>query len=303
MSGRRALGATLAILWTPALAALALAVSWHLGNRDDHTLVSNGTERGYVLYVPRSYDPTAPTPLVISLHGAGLWGAGQRSASRWDRVADRGRFIVAYPSALAGNGPRAWAAAPESREPGDIRFISDLIDTLRARYNIDTTRIYANGLSNGGGMSFALSCASRRRVAAVGLVGAALTMPFESCPSTEPVPAIVFHGTGDRWTPYRGGASWVAPRPFPSVPGFVAAWARRNGCVGAPVESEVAPRITRREWTRCASDATVSFYTIVDGGHTWPGGGELPGSWLGETNRDIDASAAMWDFFRRHPKP
>ena len=56
-------------------------------------------------------------------------------------------------------------------EPGltrDVRFISELIDTLEAAYNIDPARIYANGLSNGGGMAFVLSCTLSDRIAAVG---------------------------------------------------------------------------------------------------------------------------------------
>jgi polyhydroxybutyrate depolymerase len=40
----------------------------------------------------------------------------------------------------------------------DVIFISELIDKLEASYNIDPARIYANGLSNGGGVTFALSC-------------------------------------------------------------------------------------------------------------------------------------------------
>ena len=80
------------------------------------------------------------------------------------------------------------------REPGqprDVRFIADLIDTLRATYNIDPTRIYADGLSNGAGMAFVLSCALSDRIAAVGMVSSALLIPFESCAKRPP-------GTDDR---------------------------------------------------------------------------------------------------------
>ena len=73
-----------------------------------------------------------------------------------------------------------WHVEPAARNGRDNTFISELIDTLRAKYNIDTTRIYANGLSNGGGMSFGLSCALSDRVAAVGLVGSAQTEPWRS---------------------------------------------------------------------------------------------------------------------------
>jgi poly(3-hydroxybutyrate) depolymerase len=44
---------------------------------------------------------------------------------------------------------------------------------LEAEYNIDSTRIYADGMSIGGGMAFALSCRLSDRIAAVGAVAAA----------------------------------------------------------------------------------------------------------------------------------
>src|SRR5947209_15439212 len=87
----------------------------------------------------------------------------------------------------------------------DVRFISELIDTLRAAYNIDPTRIYANGLSIGGGMAFVLSCTLSDRIAAVGMVAAAQSLPSSWCTDHRPVPMIAFHGTADPIVPYQGG--------------------------------------------------------------------------------------------------
>jgi polyhydroxybutyrate depolymerase len=81
----------------------------------------------------------------------------------------------------------------------------------------------------------------------------------------------------------------------------VANWSRRNQCGDTPLDSVVAADITRSEYTQCADDATVVLYTIRGGGHTWPGGGPLPEAWVGPTNREIDASSLMWDFFSAHP--
>src|SRR5207244_12926719 len=120
-------------------------------------------------------------------------------------------------------------------------YISNLIATLRAAYNVDTTRIYANGLSNGGGMSFALSCTLSDRIAAVGLVGSAQTEPWHSCKDTSAVPMIDFHGTDDRFAAYKGGTSWVLPRgrSFPSQLVWTARWAARNHCSWRPTASVV----------------------------------------------------------------
>jgi len=172
---------------------------------------------------------------------------------------------------------------------------------LRAAYNVDGARVYADGLSNGGGMAFVLSCTLSDRIAAVGMVASAQLLPFDSCTDRRAVPMIAFHGTADRTVPYHGGQSWVVRRPFPDIPTWAADWARRNRCSPHPVESAPAADVARREYVACADDAAVVLYTVKGGGHTWPGGGRLP-EWLaGLTSPSIDATGQMWAFFRDHP--
>src|SRR6266849_6760120 len=103
--GKRAIGAVLALLSLPVLLVLVEAVSFRLANRPNGSFMSSGRKREYLLYLPRSYDPSKPTALVISLHGAGMWGAAQKETSQWNRVADEHGFIVVYPSGEGGGGP------------------------------------------------------------------------------------------------------------------------------------------------------------------------------------------------------
>jgi polyhydroxybutyrate depolymerase len=148
-----------------------------------------------------------------------------------------------------------------------------------------------------------LSCTLSDRIAAVGMVGAAHLTPWSWCTDPRPVPMIAFHGTADGATPYNGGTSWVSSRAFPDIPTWTANWARRNRCGPNPIESVVAADVTRLEYTNCADEAAVVLYTILGGGHTWPGGGALPEWFVGTTSRSIDASSQMWAFFREHPLP
>jgi polyhydroxybutyrate depolymerase len=297
---RVVLGAALALIGLPVVMVPIEAVSFYRANRDNGSFVSSGEKRDYLLYVPRSYDRSRPTPLVISMHAAGLWGAAQRETSQWNSLADAQRFIVVYPSGIGGKGVRIWRAEPGAGLMKDVRFISELIDTLKTSYNIDSTRIYANGLSNGGGMSFVLSCILSDRIAAVGMVAAAQTLPWSWCTDHRPVPMIEFHGTADPETPYNGGRTWVAPETFPSIPTWTANWARRNRCGPHPIESVVAADVTRLEYTNCADNAAVVLYTVRGGGHSWPGGKPLPEWLVGVTSRSIDATGQMWAFFRAH---
>lgn len=299
MSGNRSLVAALALLALPVALVLAEGRSYYFANRSNGTIVSSGETREYLLHVPASYDGRSPVPLVISLHGASMWPAAQRDTSQWNRVADQHGFIVVYPSARSGHGPRAWRTDRGDGTPTEVRFIADLIDTLAASHNIDRARIFANGLSNGAGMAFVLSCRLSDRIAAVGMVAGAYFLDWNWCTAPAAVPMIAFHGTDDRTTPYHGGTTWVSPQTFPDIPTWTANGARHNKCQPTAIESTVAADITRREYADCA--ATVELYTIRGGGHTWPGGDPLPEWFVGATSRSIDASALMWAFFSEHP--
>jgi polyhydroxybutyrate depolymerase len=296
--------AVLVIIGLPVVLVLIAAVSISVLNRTNGTIFSSGQKREYLLYVPSSYDRAKPTPLVISMHAAALWPAHQMNTSRWNKLADEHGFIVVYPSGT-GVGPRIWHVDRGAGLMRDVKFISDLVDTLEAAYNIDPTRIYANGLSNGGGMAFVLSCALSDRIAAVGTVAAAQTLPWSWCTDDRPVPMVTFHGTADRFVPYQGGPSRdpFNPLQFPAVRDWTANWARRNRCRPNPVESEAAADVTLLEYTNCADDAAVVLYTVQGGGHSWPGGKPMPEWIVGPTSRSIDATSLMWAFFREHRLP
>ncbi len=307
-----AIRAGLVILGLPVVLVVITVVSFYARfyalPRTNGTIVSSGQKREYLLYVPKNYDRAKAMPLVISLHAAALWPAAQMETSQWNKAADEHGFIVVYPSGttLGRNGtgvlPKVWLMEPEATLMADVHFISELIDTLEAAYNIDPTMIYANGLSNGGGMAFALSCTLSDRIAAVGTVAAAQALPWSWCVDPRPVPMIAFHGTGDRLVPYDGAPpSLLNPRPFPSVSTWAGNWARRNRCGENPIDSAVATDVTRLEYANCAGNAAVVLYTVRGGGHSWPGGKPLPEWIAGPTSHSIDATRLMWAFFREHP--
>jgi len=64
---RFALGAALALIGLPVVMVPIEAVSFYAANRDNGSFVSSGEKRDYLLYVPRSYDRSRATPLVISM--------------------------------------------------------------------------------------------------------------------------------------------------------------------------------------------------------------------------------------------
>ena len=291
----------LVILGLLALSALSIAILFSILDKTNGKIVSSGLERTYLLYVPSSYDPTAPTPLVISLHGFVEWPAHQMQISGWNELADEYGFIVVYPSGT--KFPRRWQAGSRvggSIDPRlDVNFISDLIDELQSNYNIDPSRIYANGLSNGGGMSFLLGCMLSNRITAIGAVAGAYAFPLEECQPSRPIPMIAFHGTADPIVSYHGGASGDGQFVFPDLPQWMAARAALNGCAGAAQDLPVSGDASGIRYSGCSQSADVVFYTISGGGHSWPGGEPMPTWIVGATSRDINATQVMWEFFRQ----
>lgn len=297
--GRLAIQMVILAVALPVLGAAAFIGYTTYLDRTNGTLVSSGIVRRYLLFVPATYDASRPTALVISLHGAAAWPAEQMHLTHWNDVAAEHGFIVAYPAARG----RIWHVQHPGSDPSDdVQFIRDLIDTLGRRYRIDPDRIYVNGFSLGGAMAFVLACRLSDRVAAVGTVSAAETLPWSWCTDRRPIPFINFHGTADL-VPYDGGRS---PDPmnrvtFPAVRQWTAAWAERNRCRNA-ADSAAASDIIATAYHDCADSAPVVLYSVQGGGHAWPGGKPLPQWFFGRTATSLDATRVMWTFFAGHPR-
>jgi len=294
--------------WLPGILLLAVGslIMWFfLQNRTNGRIVTGGKVRRYLLYVPDSYDPEHPAPLVVSLHGFVQWPAHQCGMTGWNTLADQHGFLVVYPQGT--RFPLRWHAQPSPEGTGrmeqDVRFIADLLDHLCRTYTIDNSRIYVNGMSNGGGMAHLLALMLPERIAAIGGVAGAYLYQPASYEPARPMPVIAFHGTQDPIVPYAGGWSRNRRRPFafPSIEAWAAGWAERDGCTERPEETRLAEDVCVRRYTACRQAAEVVLYTIEGGGHTWPGGEPLPVWLTGRTCTSVDASALMWTFFRRHP--
>ena len=266
-------------------------------------IFSAGEKRAYLLYVPESYDADKPAPLVVTLHGFASWPQHIQQISRWNQLADEYGFIVVYPRGTSL--PMRWRIFGRFDWPSgvdaDINFISDLIDELSSQYNIDPTRVYVNGKSNGAGMAFALACRLSGRIAAFGGVAGGYTLPWENCKPSRPVPGVIIHGDADLVASYMGGPTGPSGAVFPSIPDWVSRLAQLNRCSSLPVNIPSNGNVRAVRFTGCAQEAEVDFYTILDGGHTWPGDRTTLNPLVGHTSQDIDATRVMWEFFRAHP--
>lgn len=291
------LGAVVGIV---SISASSFGPSTLHAQRLHRTLLVDGERRRYLMYVPAGYDTNKAVPLVISIHGFAGWPGNQEQISGWDKLADRYGFIVIYPQGTSF--PLRWRANGTEDSYKDIDFIQAILDSVENGYNIDPARIYVDGHSNGGGMSFLLTCTLADRFAAAGGVAGAYLYPWNKCQNTRPVPFIAFHGTADPVVPYTGGPSHEFDLPFKDVRTWVGEYAAHNGCTGNPETSEISPVVTRTLYSNCGAGMEVALYSIEGSGHGWPGhGADLPAFIVGPTNNSIDATEIMWQFFNDHP--
>lgn len=276
------------------------------------TLLSGGLERSYDLHVPPGWNPAAEMPLVLAFHGALSSPAQLRDVSGLDDVADQSGVVVAYPAAALGDWNTECLQCGSDavvQEIDDLGFVSDLVDQLAADAGIDRRRVYAIGISNGALFAHHLACAAQGVVAAVGSVAATLIAP-EYVPACDggAIPIAFFHGSQDTFFPPEGGfvGNNVVNVRLLSIEESVESWADRDGCEGAP-EITALPdaqddgtTVIRELHADCNGGATVVYYAIEGGGHTWPGSLMPSGGILGRTSRDVSASALAVDFFLDH---
>jgi polyhydroxybutyrate depolymerase len=272
------------------------------------TLVSGDTERCYYLYAPPGYNPAQPLPLVLSFHSFLTNPGSHALITSWHQLADSEGFLVAFPQGT--DFPQRWNAGATwgASDVNDVQFYRDMLDDISGAAAVDHSRVYVDGLSNGGGMAVRIGCEAADTVAAIGSVAGAV-VDMDACDPARPLPVMAFHGTLDPLVPYKGGdmqgalLAWAAglveaPTFFVGAENWTATWAEGNGCHPTPEAIPQQGDVHGLRYLDCDQDAEVILYTVEGGGHTWPGGAPIPG--VGKTTRDIDATEELWRFFQAH---
>ena len=245
------------------------------------TIESGGKQRSWRLGVPAGYDADTPAPLIFNFHGLGSNAAEQSVYSRLPRLGgDRGAIVVT-PDSIGGT----WSVGADGP---DVRFVDDLVDEVEGRYCVDTRRVFAAGMSLGAGMSAVVACARPGTFGAIGLVTVEIKPP-----TCEPVPVIGFHGTADPVV------AFDPPGGRKTTPQNVAEWVALDGCDIEPVSAPVGADVTHDRYGGCDEGTEVQFFTVKNGGHSWPGA-DIQVPW-GRTTQTVDATDLILDFFEAHP--
>ncbi|HLA25527.1 MAG TPA: PHB depolymerase family esterase [bacterium] len=279
------------------------------------TVQVGGLQRSYLVHVPGSFPGGRPAGLVFVLHGGGGNGKQIERHTGFSALADREGFIAVYPDAVDRNwndGRAAPGITAQQQNVDDVGFFAALITGLTREFAVDPRRVYVTGASNGAFMSQRLAAELSERIAAIApVIGGMAPQVRDRFAPKVPVSVLLMNGTDDPLVPYRGGAVARTRGQTIGVAEIVRLWRTHNRCPEGPETVLLADadptdgtRVRRTAYARCANRTAVTLYTIEGGGHTWPGGVQyLPRAVIGRTNRDIEATPVIWQFFAGHPRP
>jgi polyhydroxybutyrate depolymerase len=299
--------------------------------------------RRYLVYAPVGL-AAKPAPVVFVFPGYSASAEGAAfyyTQTSFERLADRDGFIVVYGNGLP-NAPRAGEKpsmpeggflqgcfAEHAGEGVDVAYVRRIVEQLETELKIDRARIYATGLSAGGGMAFELALEAPDLVAAIAPVAG---LPFQprggwvfSChpkPGHERISVAMLGATHDRFVSYTpGGAPEYPGARYPGMEQTRDAWLAALKIHGQPTIDKfpdvtkgdsytphtglTSSTIERQRYPLGPDGQELWYYKAVGMGHWWPNPVQSwSGLWqrFGKTNQDVDFADQAWEFFRRHPK-
>ena len=250
--------------------------------------------REYIVYIPENYNHNTPNSIVFVFHGFGGSNTFTMNSTGFNEIAEQENFIVVYPQgSLILNLLSHWNVGgfTSSSNTDDVAFVDYMISSLSEIYNINSERIYATGMSNGGFMSFLLACQLSNKVAAIASVtGSMTTQTLNECNPQREVPILQIHGTNDPVVPYNGIQEWNTP-----IDNVLDYWVLNNQCSPNPDVNDLEDinsnnGITVQEiiYNNGLNGSMVKHFKVNGGTHVW------------FQNEDIDSSALIWEFFSNY---
>jgi polyhydroxybutyrate depolymerase len=262
--------------------------------------------RKYLLYVPLSYSASRPTPLVLFFHGGGGHMEQGAASYGWREKANEAGFIVAFPngsSRLPRQHLATWNAGnccgyARDHDVDDVTFVRRLIADIEGRVNVDTSKRFATGMSNGGMMVYRLACEMADTFAAVAAVAG--TDNTTACNPSRPISIMHIHARDDTHVLFDGGAGKDAFRDtskvtdFTSVAETIRRWVSRNTSESTSQLVFNVPGAHSDVYHSKYNTSRIELIVTDTGGHSWPGGKGRRGK---NPSPAIIADDVIWDFF------
>ncbi|WP_285440142.1 PHB depolymerase family esterase [Corynebacterium tuberculostearicum] len=218
--------------------------------------------RSFILSVPKDYTGEKKWPMVLAFPG---WGQSAENLRGYSRL-DAADAITVF----AEGKKKAWSPAPYAKTSTaeDKKFVRDIIDAVRATYRVDDSRIFATGMSNGGGFAAYLACQMPDVFKSVATVSAAYYKDILKDCAHSPVGRLDMHGTVDPVVGYYGGTRHKTK--YYSVESVLEQDRKRNGCSTNVDMTRLVNNALDMKWSGCT--APLEHIRIAGGSHVWPGG-------------------------------
>jgi polyhydroxybutyrate depolymerase len=242
--------------------------------RYSQTLLRQGDYNRPISFVtPPDAKPGERLPAVIVVHGRDYSVPQELEAGGWDKAVTEDRFVAVFPQAEGGS----WNAGGCCRLAntlgiGDVAFLEAIVSDLTRRPEIDPSRIFMVGDSNGGMLTYFFLCEHASQLAGAASIEGTNA---SGCEPNAAIPILHVAGTADQVVPYEGGrtaASVVfASGSFDPVPASVRAVAGAEGCAPAQVLT-TAGTVKTETWAGCRDGSRVQLVTLGGAPHGWPTG-------------------------------
>lgn len=232
-------------------------------------------DRATELVLPKGYVEDVPTPLLINLHGYSGNGPSQSSYTFLQKATfNSGVAYIAPTGSEDSFGSTYWNATTaccdfNNSKVNDIAYIDSLIERASKVANIDSSRIYLFGHSNGHFMAYAYLCSGSKKIAAAaGLAGA--MDPDSALCKAKANNILHIHSEKDGTILYKGGA--LFGNAYTSAASTVAQWKKINQCT-APETTNIDLLLSIDGSDTSATNFTCSagsleFWSITQGVHT-----------------------------------
>lgn len=233
------------------------------GNRDGKVAVG-GHDRSYLLYVPKGYTGNEPIPLIFDFHGYGQSVTSQKNASGFATLADQHGFAVVYPAGVGGSWHVNGCCGQAAQEKIDeVAVVRAQLEHIEAQLCVDKKRVYASGISQGGGMAHHVGCLAADVFAAVAPVSSDLRT--EPCMPSRPISELSFRGMADTLSAYEGGPVGPTGMQYQSIGAkpTLERWKSINMCSGSPEKTHELCET----YKQCAAGVEVTLCTLPRGGH------------------------------------
>lgn len=268
---------------------------------EEHTIIVDGKERRYWLYVPASVEGQKNVPVVFSLHGRyGKDDPNDAGKPLFTSLAKEKNFIVVYPQGrdagsdqdkkdypgdwyYAFGGSTGWEAT--GKENADTKFIKALVEKIQSDYNsnsnisVDPKKFYLCGFSMGGMMTYACAKVLNGTFAAYGSCGGFPLNEFHMNLATEnPIPFIHLHGNKDQMLGIKHLNTIIENLLF------------RNGC-------DLSQQVINTDWSATNVNGEKHKFKKYD--FTGVNGVPVTTVTFDGLEHSVEASAPayLWDFF------